>query len=141
MNAITTPPFTRSRVLEPSAATRRWLALVLAVEGLAALAAAVTSISLAPDAAAVLPTFGATGAVALLLLAGAGAAISIMAFSTAAAVVRRRDGAPGSAAGVQLTLVAAALFVGLVNGFDPQIVAALLVASIGLILAALIARR
>ena len=77
MNA-TTPPFTRSRVLEPSAGTRRWLALLLGVEGLAALAAAVTSISLAPDAAALIPTFGATGQVALLLLAGAGAVMSIM---------------------------------------------------------------
>lgn len=141
MTAITTPQFTRSRVLEPSAATRRWLALVLGVEGLAALAAAVTAISLAPDAAAVLPTFGTTGGVALLLLAGVGAVISIMAFSTAAAIVRRRDGAPGAAASVQLTLVAAALFASLVNGFNQQIVAGLLLAGIGLILAALIARR
>lgn len=140
MNA-TTPPFTRSRVLEPSAGTRRWLALLLGVEGLAALAAAVTSISLAPDAGALIPTFGATGQVALLLLAGAGAVMSIMAFSASAAVVRRHDGAPGGAAGVQLTLVAAAVFAGLVNGFNQQIVAGLLVAGIGLALAVLIARR
>jgi hypothetical protein len=140
MNA-TTPPLTRSRVLEPSAGTRRWLALLLGVEGLAALAATVTSISLAPDAAALVPTFGATGQVALLLLAGAGAVISIMAFTTAAAIVRRRDGAAGAAASVQLTLVAAALFAGLVDGFNQQIVAGLLVAGIGLFMAALIARR
>jgi hypothetical protein len=140
MNAITTPQLSRPRVLEQGAGTRRWLTLLLSVEGLASLAAAITFVALAPDAGLLLPMLGVTGGVALLLLAGVCAVISIMAFTTAASVMRRRDGALAAAAGVQATLMVAALAAGVVNGFDQQVIAGLLIAGIGFVLAGLISR-
>jgi hypothetical protein len=63
-----------------------------------------------------------------------------MAFTTAASVMRRRDGALAAAAGVQATLMVAALAAGVVNGFDQQVIAGLLIAGIGFVLAGLISR-
>lgn len=140
MNAITTPPLTQPRVLEPGAGTRRWLTLLLAIEGLAALAAALAFIAMAPDAESLVAALGTTGGVALILLAGVSAVFAIMAFTTAASMIRRRDGALSAAAALQATLAVAALFAGVVNGFDQQIVAGMLVASIGLVLAVVAGR-
>lgn len=140
MNAITTPTLSRPRVLEPGAGSRRWLTLLLSVEGIAALAATITFVALAPDANTFLGGLGTTAGVALLLLGGVSAVIAVMAFSAAAAVMRRRDGAVSAAAGVQLTVVIAALTAGLVGGFDQSIVAGAMVAVIGLLLTAAAAR-
>lgn len=141
MNAITTSPPMQPRVLEPGAGTRRWLTALLAVEGIAALAGSLTFIAMAPDASTLVAALGATGGVALLLLAGVCAVFAIMAFTTAAAMIRRRDGALSAAAALQATLVAAALFAGAVDGFGQTVVAGLLVAGIGLALAAVESRR
>jgi hypothetical protein len=140
MNAITTPPLMQPRVLQPGAGTRRWLTLLLAVEGLAALAAALAFIAMAPDAGSLVAALGTTGGVALILLAGVSAVFAIMAFTTAASMIRRREGALSAAAALQATLAVAGLFAGLVNGFDQQIVAGMLVASIGLVLAVVAGR-
>lgn len=141
MNATTTLSPMQPRVLEPGAGTRRWLTALLAVEGVAALAGSLTFIAMAPDAATLVAALGATGGVALLLLAGVCAVFAIMAFTTAAAMLRRRDGALSAAAALQATLVAAALFVGVVDGFGQVVVAGLLVAGIGLALAAAAGHR
>ena len=135
MNAITTSPLVQPRVLEPGAGSRRWLTLLLAVEGLAALAGGLTFIAMAPDAGALVAGLGATGGVALVLLAGVCAVFAIMAFTAAGSLVRRRDGGVSAAAALQATIVAAALFAGVVGGFDPTIVAGMLLAAIGLGLA------
>ena len=59
--SIVTLPSSSRTVLEPGGGSRRWLTLLLAVEGLVALAASITFVTVAPDAGAVLPALGATG--------------------------------------------------------------------------------
>ena len=140
MNATTSLPSSRRTVLEPGGGSRRWLTLLLAVEGLVALAAALTFVAVAPDARVVLPALGTTGGFALLLLGLVCAVVSVMAFTTASAVLRRRAGAAASASALQACLAVTAGFAGLVNGFDQEIVAAAMLAGIGLVLAILAGR-
>lgn len=138
MNATISPPLARPSVLEPGAGPRRWLTLLLAVEGLAALAGTITFAIMAPDAGHFLAANGPssmTGTVTVLLLAGLSVVISVMAFSVAGSVMRRRTGALTSAAGVQAAIGFSALVAGLVGGFDQQIIAGALVAAVGLALA------
>ncbi len=140
MNATTSLPSSRRTVLEPGGGSRRWLTLLLAVEGLVAVAAAITFVAVAPDSEVVLPALGATGGVALVLLGLVCAVVAVMAFTTAAAVLRRRSGAAASAATLQATLAVTAGFAGVVNGFGQEVVAAALLAAIGLVLAAFVDR-
>ena len=140
MNAITSLPSSPRTVLEPGGGSRRWLALLLAVEGLVALAASITFVTVAPTATDLLPALGATGGFAMLLLGLVCAVVAIMAFTTDAALLRRRPSAPVSAATVQATIAVTAAFAGLVNGFGQEVVTTALLAGIGLVLAAFVAR-
>ncbi len=143
MNATISPLVARPSVLEPGAGPRRWLTVLLAVEGLAALAGTITFAIMAPDAGHFLAASGPsslTGTVTVLLLAGLSAVIAVMAFSVAGSVMRRRSGALTAAAGVQATIGFCALVAGLVGGFDQQIVAGALVAAVGLVLSGVAGR-
>ena len=117
---------------------RRWLIVLMAFEGVAALCTAVALALSAPGADALLGrSLGGQAAVALLLLAGLAAALAITSFNATGALLRDRPHAELTAGGIQLTILAAGA-TGLVTaGMTPELVVVAAIGLVGLVLAAL----
>lgn len=95
-----------SRPTRRGLAARRWLIVLLALEGVAALCAAVTLALSAPEAGALLgASLGASAGVATLLVAGLSGALALSAFSATGGLLRDRQHAELTAGGLQAILL------------------------------------
>jgi hypothetical protein len=114
---------------------RRWLIVLVAAEGVAALCGAVAFALSAPAAQELLgDALGSQAAAAALLLAGLSAVLAIAAFNVTGSLLRDRPMAEASAAGIQATILGGAA-IGLVTaGMLPALLAAAGVALAGLLL-------
>ena len=114
---------------------RRWLIVLVAVEGVAALCAAVALALGAPSAENMLGgSLGSQAAAAALLLAGLSAVLAMAAFNVTGALLRDRPMAEASAAGIQATILGGA-GIGLVTaGMLPSLLATAGMAVLGLLL-------
>ena len=113
---------------------RRWLIVLVAIEGVAALCAAVAFALSAPSAQNMLGGLGSQATAAALMLAGLCAVLAVAAFNVTGALLRDRPMAEASAAGVQATILGGAA-IGLVTaGMLPSLVAAAGMAVLGLLL-------
>ena len=128
--ALSTPRSTPRRGLT----ARRWLIVLVAVEGVAALCAAVAFALSAPTAENMLGSLGSQAAAAALLLAGLSAVLAVAAFNVTGALLRDRPMAEASAAGIQATILGGAA-IGLVStGMLPSLIAMAGIAVLGLLL-------
>ena len=114
---------------------RRALIVLVAIEGVAALCAAVALALSAPTAENMLGgSLGSQAAAAALLLAGLSAVLAVAAFNVTGALLRDRAMAEASAAGIQATILGGAA-IGLVTaGMLPSLLATAGMAVVGLLL-------
>ncbi len=133
MNAVA---LSRSRTTpRPGLTARRWLIVLVAVEGVAALCAAVALALSAPTAENMLGgSLGSQAAVAALLLAGLSAVLAVAAFNVTGALLRDRPMAEASAAGIQATILGGAAIGLATAGMLPSLVATAGLAVLGLLL-------
>ncbi|MEO8245483.1 MAG: hypothetical protein ABI622_00045 [Chloroflexota bacterium] len=133
MNAIALP--TTRTTPRRGLTARRWLIVLLAFEGVVALCAAVAFALSAPTAENMLGgSLGSQSAAAALLLAGLSGVLAFAAFHVTGALLRDRQMAEASAAGVQATILGGAT-IGLVGaGMLPALAATAGLAAVGLLL-------
>lgn len=133
MNAVAFP--TTRTTPRRGLTARRWLIVLVAVESVAALCAAVALALAAPTAENMLGgTLGSQAPAAALLLAGLSAVLAVAAFNVTGALLRDRPMAEASAAGIQATILGGAA-IGLVTaGLLPALAAVAGMATGGLLL-------
>lgn len=133
MNAVALP--TTRTTARRGLTARRWLIVLVAVEGVAALCAAVAFALSAPTAENMLGgSLGSQAAAAALLLAGLSAVLAVAAFNVTGALLRDRPMAEASAAGIHATILGGAA-IGLVTaGPLPALIATAAMALAGLLL-------
>ncbi len=119
---------------------RRWLIVLLAFEGVAALCAAVALALSAPTAGELLGTsLGESAAVATLLVAGLSGVLAVSAFSATGGLLRDRPHAELTAGGIQATILVGGAIAIATAGLLPPLVVATGLGCAGLLLALLAA--